>query len=214
MKTKLSMLHLLFVLMAVFSLYACQDSNTDRDFSSINSGQDVRKVIKDGSNEKSAQYLAKRIDEGVLLEVSAKGNVYKPGELIVVNVKVENLAEDPISYTMMNIGDPAIYVRLLETPYSSGKELFESDYQPRMVNPSVTSEILEPGQVITREVVWDQKLPTYPEAIQAPNGLYSIQVNFLIGEESREEELRESRITLTFGVGSKRPSWVGSRISL
>lgn len=39
---------------------------------------------------------------------------------------------------------------------------------------------LEPGQSITREVVWDQRLSSRPGAVQVRAGTYNIQARFLI----------------------------------
>jgi len=122
--------------------------------------------------------------DGIILTLSTDKQVYQPGEIIAVEARVENASSIPFSYTMWSIGDPAIYVAVTETPYSGGVELYEKGHEIANVLPEVTADTLAPGQSITRKVIWDQLLPTYPQSIQAPSGKYNIRAVFHIGAYS------------------------------
>jgi hypothetical protein len=127
-------------------------------------------------------------DKGVRLRISSDKEIYQPGDTVFITVRVENLTETPIEYTLWNIGDPVIYVFLENTLYSSGHKLYEKDYQVKEINPLVTGDILQGKQSITRQVVWDQQIHTYPDPIQAPTGSYSIRCEFFSGPYSPDNE--------------------------
>lgn len=134
------------------------------------------------------QQTTKPPEHALVLRLSANKQFYQPGETIVVNVSVENAYSEPISYTMWNGGDPPIYVTVDSTPYSDRFSLYEKDYEAREIHPIVTSDVINPGQRITREVIWNQLLPTYPDRLQAPPGKYVIQATFFMGKYSSDHE--------------------------
>ena len=135
--------------------------------------------------------------DDVLLRLSTQKQVYKPGEKVQVTAIVENLSDTPITYTMWNQGDPAIYVAV-DTRYAGLQWLYEEDMDSHVVLPVVTSGALEAGETIIREVVWDQIVHTYPDPIQAPSGEYTISATFYLGRYSpdKKPEVLEASVAI------------------
>jgi hypothetical protein len=147
------------------------------------------------STETSIGVTAEVTRDNVHLTISSDKSIYKPGEIIRITATVENITDQSITYTLMNIGDPKIYVFLEETPFAGSQGLVEEDYTEHVTNPMETYETLEPKQIITRRVVWNQQLSTYPDPIQAPSGIYRITSYFLVGKDlgdSQADELSAS----------------------
>jgi hypothetical protein len=135
-----------------------------------------------------AGIAAETTDQGTLLSISSDKAIYHPGETVRITASAANLTDAQIEYTLMNLEDPQIYIYLEETPFSGGQSLLEEDYKFQAVHPMVTSEVLEAKQLITRKVIWDQQLPTHPDPIQAPSGIYRISCTFIVGPYSTVKE--------------------------
>lgn len=128
----------------------------------------------------SEEQVSKAVDQGVILTLSTERRIYLPGEPVVAEVHVTNTSAVPIDYATGHIGDPSIRVTLTKTPMGDEVELQERGREQWAVLPVPQLYTLEPGQSITREVVWNQRLSSRPGAEQVPAGTYNIQARFLI----------------------------------
>lgn len=137
---------------------------------------------------------------GILLRLSTDKAVYGPGEVVRVAVFLENLSSSPIDYTMMSIGEPRVAVYLDQAPFAGSQCLFEEGRERHFVLPADNSAVLDAGQTITREVVWDQQLYPSPDAIQAPSGEYTIEAAFARGTYSGYAEPDLLTVTLSIEI--------------
>jgi len=121
---------------------------------------------------------ATEVREGARLTLSLDRSSYRPGETITVLATVENSTQDPVTYTLRNLGDPAIYVRL---DFPGGATFLRHPDDPEIMQPAINTAVLEPGETFTRTVFWDQLLGSGPDARQAPPGEYTITAEFFPG---------------------------------
>jgi hypothetical protein len=130
----------------------------------------------------SKQYTTEVIKDDVLLKLATDKQLYQPGQTVTILATVENLSSHSVDYTMWNIGDPALYITLAPTLFGDQISLNERNFRGRLVASMVTEDVLEADQRLSREVIWNQKLNTHPDEIQAPPGQYTIQAVFYVGK--------------------------------
>jgi hypothetical protein len=102
---------------------------------------------------------------------------YNPGEIVNINLEIENNAKESISFTRKTPCEPDIYVYL---DLSSGERiyLYEEGYEEKMCIQQTDTRKIPAQQLISRDVTWDLKLPTLPDKMPALPGKYTITSEF------------------------------------
>ena len=119
--------------------------------------------------------------DALLGSLWVREEVLRPGDMLNVRVRVENVSDVPVGHTLFNLEDPPIYTSL-EQPYGNPVVL-RSPEDPDMVSPALGYGVLEPGEGLEREVAWDVTIPAGGSAIPAPNGLYTVAASFFPGKQ-------------------------------
>jgi hypothetical protein len=150
------------------------------------------------------------LEDDLRLTLTANKAVYQAGEIVRVTATVENLTSEVIEYTLWNIGDPTPYIYLAPYVYlesnqcSFGFALEEEGNTGRVVNPMIIVPRLEPHEVVTREVVWDQK----HRDLQAPQGTYTITCSIALGDYNQgSDSLKRLSVSVDINIVDA-PQWI------
>lgn len=139
--------------------------------------------------------------QGVEMHLRLSQTTMSPGEILKVHAEIENISGEELEYTMWNIGDPAIYIKV-HTPYETSV-ILKAPEEPEIVQPAVTFDSLNPGETIKREVSW-----TIGE--QDPNGTYTVEASFFPGRQIDDQDLEavvlscQVEITDSFDITPKQ----------
>jgi hypothetical protein len=125
-----------------------------------------------GCNESQWDKTHSNTDHGFEMQMMIEGTQLRPGETLTLRVTVRNISDSEKEYTMWNLGDPAIYTEI-DTPFGDSFDL-KSPSDPDVVQPAVTHETLEAGEIIEREVTWKV-------SENDPNGTYVVNARFFPG---------------------------------
>lgn len=156
---------------------------------------------------KPTLWQAKIKENTYSITISTDKETYQPGETVQVTATVENLTDAPVSYWLANSGDPFPSVSLQDDRYSAGVSLQEKDYIGGIVVPVIVNKELKPHEIVTREVVWDQKLNYQGTAFQAPAGTYQIVCGVSSGVYDSKNTTIPTQISLAIQIAGA-PVWI------
>ena len=122
------------------------------------------------------------------LQVSTDKMVYSPGETVRVHVDLENNGNSRILFTRPSPCSPDVLVTV-DVSSSEKVELKEENCPAEECIQVPDNRGIIPEQVITRDVVWDQKIDTQPERIQVKPGKYIIKSSFKYSLNGIEKEM-------------------------
>lgn len=107
------------------------------------------------------------------------------GETIGLKAKIKNLSSKEQQYTMWAVGDPDIYIRIVENQSkgTSGIDLFSDDDTTPLFD-GITLGIMQPEQTFERTVIWDLNIPVDDVPTQVPIGTYIAEVEFFPGAQN------------------------------
>jgi len=148
-------------------------------------------------------------DSDVQIILRTNKAIYPVGEMVLVTALVRNLSSVHVNYRLSNQGDPTPYVWLADSPYFRGFGLEEKALLGgvRTVMPMERTGTLGPHEIVTREVVWDQKFWRV-NGVQAPQGTYTIGCGMTLGDPYGDRTLLKS-LSLTLNISIVgAPGWI------
>ena len=120
------------------------------------------------------------------LDLWLKGNKVQIGETIVLKAKIKNLSSGEQQYTMWAVGDPDMYIRIVESPENGTGEIYlYSDDDTTPFFKGITLRTMQSQQTIERTVVWDLRIPVDNVPKQVPAGTYIVEVEFFPGAQNK-----------------------------
>jgi len=145
---------------------------------------DWSQVAKDESNGQFQLGLWLRVDKVPI------------GETIELKAKIKNLSSSEQQYTMWAVGDPDLYIRIVENQDKGTDEiyLFSNDDTTPLFD-GITLGTMQPQQTFERTVVWDLHIPVDNVPTQVPTGTYIIEVDFFPGAQNKGPTGNVLRIT-------------------
>lgn len=135
---------------------------------------DWSQVAKDESNGQFQLGLWLRVDKVPI------------GETIELKAKIKNLSSSEQQYTMWAVGDPDLYIRIVENQDKGTDEiyLFSNDDTTPLFD-GITLGTMQAQQTFERTVVWDLHIPVDNVHTQVPIGTYAIEVEFFPGAQTK-----------------------------
>jgi len=140
---------------------------------------------------------------GVRLTIASDRLTYGASDPVAVKATVENTNDTPVTYTVR--GENAADIKLAVVSGINGEQLLYGPEEPRGGSPTARTETLEPGLTLTRELVWDHKVETFPTPVQAPPGQYIIKTEFLLGEETDDEKPESMATSVVVEIEGSEP---------
>lgn len=108
------------------------------------------------------------------------------GEAIQLKAKIKNLSSLEQQYTMWAVGDPDLYIRIVENQDKGTNEIYLfSDDDTTPLFDGITLGTIQPQQTFERTVVWDLHIPVDNVPTQVPIGTYIIEVEFFPGAQNK-----------------------------
>ena len=135
---------------------------------------DWYQVAKDDSDEQFQLGLWLQVDKVSI------------GETIHLKAKIKNLSSSEQQYTMWAVGDPDLYIRIVENQDKGTNEIYLfSDDDMTPLFDGITLGTMQPQQSFERTVVWDLHIPVDNVPTQVPIGTYTIEVEFFPGAQNK-----------------------------
>ena len=132
------------------------------------------------------------------MEIRTDKAEYKVGETVYVKVILCNKGLKRIEYDVPTPCSPDIVV-FAQTKYG-GQMLWEEDYEPIGCFAVIDPRILDPGEKIEREVVWNQQVYQYNASLRAPSGKYEIHALFYAGRLTDYYEDLEVKVSVSIKI--------------
>ncbi|MBN2422017.1 hypothetical protein JXB41_02220 [Candidatus Woesearchaeota archaeon] len=173
---------LVLIIVALFLITSCEDS--------MQTSAPPGTEAADNRTQKAEQ-------DKLILSVKTDKEEYFPGEIVKVNIELENSDKKSIAYVRPTpcAVDIDVFIEL-----SNNERIYlnEPGYEPKMCIQTIDTRSIPAKQRLSREVIWDQKLITIPEKMQALPGKYVISTLFNYESGGQVKEiivLNEIRIT-------------------
>jgi len=129
---------------------------------------------------KSDEGISNRVlRDGLAFEIRADKARFARGEIVSISAMLRNVGYRQIVYYRATPCDPDFDI-ILRSPYGD-IPLFERNYSKPICIQVISERILEPGEVISRDVAWDQTIWIFEKPVNAPPGRYQIEAVFVIG---------------------------------
>jgi hypothetical protein len=131
--------------------------------------------VAESKNEEISNRIVR---DGLVLEIRADRARWTQGEVVTISAILRNMGYRQIIYYRATPCDPDFDITL-RSRYGD-VPLYERNFSKPVCIQVISERILEPGEVISRAVVWDQTIWAL-EPFKAPPGRYQVEAVFTIG---------------------------------